>query len=408
MTTHITPTNKPWHDSCEVDQEEKIKPKRTRQKRILKTTHLHKKPRKKKQNKHQLLLVSKGLYLKTGFERNGDRWLVVFCHKNRAYRKVLGRVDQIPQAEAEAMAQATIQVIRSGDHHGPILPVIETSFERTGEKLMNAYSRHWKPSTFKINTYYFRKYLVPWFKNHDITAITRQDVLLWFDSMHDRPGVANPILPFLSVLMEQAEYYGLRQEGSNPCRKIRRYKSKAKEVFLKPDEVMRLGKVLRKYEKKTPLAVAIIRLLLLTGCRKSEIIKLQWSFYRQGHLYLPDSKTGPRTIFLSKPARDILDKLPKKNRWVFPSRVKRGKPICEIVVHWHKIRKDAGLSDVRLHDLRHSYASTAIRQKVDLQTVKQLLGHTTFEATLKYIHLCDDNIHEAVQTTGTSILPSQN
>ena len=61
--------------------------------------------------------MGKGLYLKTGFERNGDRWLVVFCHKNRAYRKVLGRVDQIPQAEAEAMAQATIQVIHSSDHH---------------------------------------------------------------------------------------------------------------------------------------------------------------------------------------------------------------------------------------------------------------------------------------------------
>ena len=100
---------------------------------------------------------------------------------------------------------------------------------------------------------------------------------------------------------------GLRPEGSNPCRGIRRYRRKGRERFLSDEEVRRLSARLSAHADTSPGQVAVVRLLLLTGCRKSEILTLRWSDYREGHLFLRDSKTGPRTVWLSRPARDILD-----------------------------------------------------------------------------------------------------
>ena len=119
-----------------------------------------------------------------------------------------------------------------------------------------------------------------------------------------------------------------------------------------------MGEVLTRREAEQPQVVAIIRLLLLTGCRKGEIVTLKWSFYREGKLFLPDSKTGPRTVWLSSAARAILDSVPRGSEWVFSS------PLTDRCLHpatvgntWSCMRAEASLSDVRLHDLRHSCAS---------------------------------------------------
>ena len=194
-------------------------------------------------------------------------------------------------------------------------------------------------------------------------------MLNWDDSMHLKPGAANRTLPLLSTIMQQAELYGFRPEGSNPCVKIKRYRLKVRECFLMPQQIHKLGQVLSAHEKRHRHQVALIRLLLLTGCRKGETLNLQWSFYRDGHLHLPDSKTGAKIIYLSTPARQILDSLPRgRSRWVFPGQV-HGKPSLEIWL-WYKVREQAGLDRVRLHDLRHSYASTAIGHGVDLSTTR--------------------------------------
>ena len=111
------------------------------------------------------------------------------------------------------------------------------------------------------------------------------------------PVAADRSMPVLSVIMREVEAMGLRPEGSNPCQGIRRYRR----------------------EGRHPEQVAVVRLLLLTGCRKGEILTLRWSDYREGHLFLRDSKTGPRTVWLSEPARNILDALERKGSWVFPA-----------------------------------------------------------------------------------------
>ena len=208
-------------------------------------------------------------------------------------------------------------------------------------------------------------------------------------------------MPVLSVIMREAEKMGLRPEGSNPCRGIRRYRRKGRERFLSDDEIRRLSARLAAHADRKPLHVAAVRLLLLTGCRKNEILTLQWRDYREGDLFLRDSKTGPRTVWLSGPARSILDSLKWKGQWVFRApRQNRPHGRTWLDGFWNRIRAEADLCDVRLHDLRHTHASLALRQGETVLAIGRLLGHANPETTLKYTHLADAMIRDAAETVG--------
>ena len=146
------------------------------------------------------------------------------------------------------------------------------------------------------------------------------------------------------------------------------------------------------------MEASIVRLLLLTGCRKSEILTLRWSEYREGRLCLSDSKTGPRTVWLSSAARKVLNDLPRTGPWVFPSPRGNGPhPKNRFDCFWWKIRTEAVINDVRCHDLRHTYASIAIAHGETVLTIGKLLGHNDPATTLKYTHLADASAHEAAE-----------
>ena len=208
-------------------------------------------------------------------------------------------------------------------------------------------------------------------------------------------------MPVLSVIMSQAEAMGLRPEGSNPCLGIRRYRRKGRARFLSDEEIRRLSARLSAHANGRPQQVAVIRLLLLTGCRKSEILTLRWSDFREGHLFLRDSKTGPRTVWLSQPARNVLDGLDRTGQWVFPAaRGKGPRNKGWLEGFWDTVRAEAGLRGVRLHDLRHTHASIALRQGETVLTIARLLGHRNPETTLKYTHLADKTVMDAAETVG--------
>ena len=181
-----------------------------------------------------------------------------------------------------------------------------TLFETVAEEVFDRYGRRWKPRTLEVNRVYLRRQILPFFAGRPIGEITREDVQAWFRGLHATPAAANRSAPILSVIMQQAEAWGYRPENSNPCAGIRRYRQGRSERFLTPEEYRRLAEVLGRHEARRPLHVAAVRLLLLTGCRKSEILTLQWRSYREGRLYLPDSKTGPRTVWLCEAARGVL------------------------------------------------------------------------------------------------------
>ena len=331
------------------------------------------------------------------------RYFIHSQHQGRRVWKTLGKTGAIGVDEARERARAMLASIRTGIAGETVVPP-DIPFETVAEEVFRRYARNWKPSTLKVNQGYYRKQILPWFEGRPITGITAHDVQQWFASLHETPVAADRSAPILSVIMRQAEVYGYRPEGTNPCADIKRYRRQGRERFLSTAEVGRLGSVLASHEAYHPQAVAIIRLLLLTGCRKGEIISLKWRYYREGKLFLPDSKVGPRTVWLSSPARAILDGLPRTAVWVFPSPRKNSFLHAATVDDvWHRVREEADLHDVRLHDLRHTHASMALAQGETVLTIGRLLGHRNPATTLKYIHLSDAMVREAVDVVGVAL-----
>jgi integrase len=162
--------------------------------------------------------------------------------------------------------------------------------------------------------------------------------------------------------------------------------------------------VLDRHGKTFPLHCAAISLLILTGCRKSEITCLKWSEVRGRRLLLTDSKTGPRTVWLAEAAATILHALPRreKQRYVFWNPATQ-RPITDIGNLWSKLRDEAGLPGVRIHDLRHSFASHAAAHSETLPMIGKLLGHADVRTTTRYAHLDDGHVIEAAQRIGDQI-----
>ena len=332
------------------------------------------------------------------------RYFVHSQHQGQRVWKIVGEAYSVGTDEARNRAKTVMAAIRKGgDVQSAASPDI--AFETVADEVFRRYARNWKPSTLAVNRGYLRNQIMPWFEGRPIAGITVSDVRRWFASLHETPVAADRSAPILSVIMRQAEVYGYRPEGTNPCAGIKRYRRQGRERFLSTAEVGRLGTVLASHEADHPQAVAIIRLLLLTGCRKGEVISLKWSYYREGKLFLPDSKVGPRTVWLSSPARAILDGLPRTAVWVFPSPRKNGFLHAATVGDvWHRIREEADLCDVRLHDLRHTHASMALAQGETVLTIGRLLGHRNPATTLKYTHMSDITVREAADVVGAVLV----
>ena len=324
------------------------------------------------------------------------RYFIHSQHRGKRVWKIIGDAAATAEPEARARARSMLAALRDGREPDAADPG-GTLFETVAEEVFDRYGRRWKPRTLEVNRVYLRRQILPFFAGRPIGEITREDVQAWFRGLHATPAAANRSAPILSVIMQQAEAWGYRPENSNPCAGIRRYRQGRSERFLTPEEYRRLAAVLGRHEASRPLHVAALRLLLLTGCRKSEILTLQWRSYREGRLYLPDSKTGPRTVWLCEAARGVLDRLPRSSGWVFPVAGRRT-PWLWLDYFWRGVREEAGLQDVRLHDIRHSYASIALLCGESVRAVGRLLGHEKAATTLKYAHLSDATVREAVET----------
>ena len=323
------------------------------------------------------------------------RYFVHSQHRDQRIWKVVGDAAVMSEAEARARARSMLAALRD-DRDVEVEAFGDALFETVAEEVFRLYGRRWKPRTLAVNRGYLRSQILPFFEGRPVAEITREEVHRWFRSLHATPAAANRSAPILSVIMQQAEAWGLRPETGNPCEGIRRYRQKGFERFLSPEEYRRLGMVLDRHEARRPFRVAALRLLLLTGCRKSEIITLEWRFYRDGRLYLADSKTGPRTVWLCGAAREVLDALPRSSRFVFPGG-RLSAPANWLDACWKRIRAEAGLDDVRLHDTRHSFASMALSSGETIRTVGRLLGHDKAATTLKYAHLSDMAVRETVE-----------
>jgi integrase len=228
--------------------------------------------------------------------------------------------------------------------------------------------------------------------------------------MRATPIVANRVVALCSKMFSLADEWGLIPANSNPAAKIKKFKEIARERFLSTEELQRLGAALDDAAGAHPNVVAIIRLLLLTGARLSEISTLRWTFvdFERSCVRLPDSKTGAKVVRLGAPALAILSAMPRISEFVFPGRaVRSGRaaPISKSCIEhvWWNIRARAGVSDLRLHDLRHAYASAAAMGGMSLPMIGQLLGHRQASTTARYAHFAADPVQEAAEAISATL-----
>ncbi len=251
------------------------------------------------------------------------------------------------------------------------------------------------------------RFIKPALGSRKIADITRADIAKLHHEHRAIPYQANRTLGVLSKMFNLAEVWGLRPDGSNPCRHVRKFPERARERFLIPDELAHLGTVLDELEadgSESRSAIAAIRLLILTGCRLREIQTLKWAYIDGSHLNLPDSKTGARRIPISPAVRQVLDALPHLpgNPYVITGTVP-GQHLTDLQRPWRRIRKKAGLDAVRIHDLRHTFASNALTAGVSIEMVGKLLGHTQLQTTMRYAHLADEPVRAAATEVSNAL-----
>jgi len=331
-------------------------------------------------------------------------WFVRLRHRGKHRRITLGASDELDATLARSQARRLLAEVALDGLPKRVVVKATPTMNDFVETYWPDLARGWKASTAARNRDAWRRDLAGHFGESRVADITRADVVRWRDGcVGERESKFNRAIPVLAALLKYAEALHLRRKGSNPCRGISRYKRPAKERYLTPLEYRRIAKELREDEEAFPGEVAIVGLLLYTGARVSEIRDLRWDWVKPPRLVLPDSKTGPKIIWLNSQALAILEAVPRIEGcpFVFPNR-NRTKPML-LDPWWPQFRRRCALPDVRIHDLRHSFASTAIMDNVPLATIGKLLGHVLPETTAKYAHLADDVIADAAQRVSGSL-----
>ena len=328
----------------------------------------------------------------------------VYCPKgdDKARRITLGpaALTSVGDARSKCRVIETTTRLESTGHAA--VPTFEEFVKGPGQVCIN----RCKPSTLKAVRWVLNAQLLPTFGSLPLDQITHADVTRWFDEYsRTAPGGANHALSVLRRILNHAvECEHLQM---NPARSVKRNPRPKLTRFLSREEICRLHRVLDHYGRARPSRVQqadVIRLLLLTGCRRGEILALRWQDVDGDTLTLVDAKTGPRRVFLNAPARAILERQPRSaSEYVFPSPLDPGRPLSPNLRLWYSVRREAGIEDVRLHDLRHTFASHAVLQGVPLPVVSRLLGHKQPSMTLRYAHVSDRETEAAAERIGTAI-----
>jgi integrase len=355
----------------------------------------------------------RGLGLRV-FPSGKKSFVLLYRAGTRQRQMTLGPYGVLTLKQARAKARQTLAAV-SLDGRDPLAErQVASAKASTVEELSRRYlTEHAevkkKPASAKTDAQMLRDYVLPKLGHLGVAEVCRQDVAGLHHSLRKKPYVANRVLALVSKMLNLAEKWGLRPDGSNPCRHVEKFKEKPRERYMSSKELERLTKALRDAERdcsESTHALAALRLLLLTGCRLREILHLRWEFVdlEEGLLLLPDSKTGAKTVFLSAPAQEVLANIPRTrgNPWVIEGR-KEKSHLSDLKGPWRRICRRAELDDLRLHDLRHSFAAIAAGLGLSLPMIGKLLGHTQPRTTARYAHLAADPMHEAANRIGEQL-----
>jgi integrase len=353
--------------------------------------------------------------------KGAKTFLVQYRASGRTRRVKIGRYGALTADEARGRAKTLLGEVAGGEN--PAEAVSDHRKSPTVREVCERFLRDHVDVRLKATTQYsyrsmVNKVVIPALGTRKIVDIARADIADLHHEHRASPYQANRILCLLSKMFNLAEIWGFRRDGSNPCRHVAKYPEKRRERFLAAQELIRLGETLAKAEAipagaeghETPQVVAAFRLLVLTGCRLREIQLLKWEYITPMHIMLPDSKTGARKVPLPPAALDVLRSLPRVpgNPYVITGAVE-GEAMTDLEKPWRRIRDKAELPGVRIHDLRHTYASNAVLAGLSIPILGKILGHTQIQTTMRYAHLADEPVREAAsqvaQQLGALIAP---
>jgi integrase len=390
---------------------------------------------------------------------SGSRAYIIQYWKGKRYRRMsLGLHGVLTTEKARRMAFSMLAAVKEGKD--PAGDRRQARTEVTVAELAERFDREHiavrlKPGTAREYRRNLRRFILPAIGRLSVAAVTRADIARFHHQLRHIPYQANRNLEVVSKMFQLAELWGLRPDGSNPRRHIRKYPEEKRERYLSPAELAALGEALSLAEQEgveDPYAIGAIRLQIFTGCRLNEVMTLKWAYVDFGArcLRLPDTKTGARVVHLGAPALEVLSDIQRwpNNPWVIcgknagarrtdlqppwqrlrkrstvrlwarsegsgeaalvtglESRLGREPTFdeCLVVAQKRKLDLPIGLADVRIHDLRHSFASGAVTLGESLPMIGKLLGHTQVQTTARYAHLAADPVKAAAERVSSSI-----
>jgi integrase len=365
----------------------------------------------------------------------GKAYVVQYRKGGRSRRSIIGKHGRLTPEEARSEAKKVLGEVEKGND-----PVAARKaerqirlFEEVAADFLSLHAKgKLKPLTYSAYSVLVENHIKPAIGRLRLNELRRTHVLRMHAGMASTPGAANRAVSLVSAIWNWAAARDEVASENNPAKGVARNPEHAKERFLSSDEFRRLGEALAKGETEglpyeidergpkakhapkpenrkrliDPYAVAAIRLLILTGARLREILHARWENVdlERGIIFLPESKTGRKPIYLASAALEILAELPRieGNPYVIVG-LTPGKPRADLQNPWRAITDAAGLTGLRIHDLRHSFASIGAGASLGLPIIGKLLGHTQPSTTARYAHLDADPVRRAVETISASI-----
>ena len=358
----------------------------------------------------------------------------------RSRRVTLGEHGRLTPTEARSQAKVILGAVETGAD-----PAAERRaaravriFAEVAEDFLTSHvATKRKGRTHEEYVALLHAHVEPAIGSKRIVDVRRADVERIHARLSEKPYQANRVLALISAIWNWAARRSEVELADNPAKGIERYPEKGRERFLTTDELSRLGAALVEGEtiglpwdvdeiqltakhmakpenrrtKLDPFAAAAIRLLILTGARLREILNAQWSHVDMGRgvIFLADSKTGRKPIYMSTAAQEVLASLPRvENNPYIVAGAKDGKQRADLKKPWAAVKRVAGLHGVRLHDLRHSFASVGAGASLGLPIIGKLLGHSQAATTQRYAHLDADPLRRAVDEIGATISAAMN
>lgn len=328
-------------------------------------------------------------------------FLLVYRFHGRQRKPKIGNWPTITLDQARRVAKEMLLQLASGND-----PMAERAAKRSATTIDQAWSRYLSEhvhgkKTGREDIRIYDKHIPDWFKRFPVLEIGYGEVVRIRDSMKKTPYQANRVIALISKFLGLMEAWGLRPMGSNPCRQVQRFREVHRRRYMTHDELAAISDALKKREKQEPYSVAFIRLLMLTGARCGELAAAKWGDLDGQKIVLQQHKTDrdghPRIIQLPTAALEVIASLPERLPHNTILTIKSPKRL------WDSVRKEAGCPDLRLHDLRHSFASLAVGAGFSLHQIGELLGHKSEGTTKRYAHLMDEAASKAAEEVASSI-----